>query len=251
VRRVPVPTDGLGGETNAYLVGDPAVLVDPGARTETLDTAVDDRRVAHVAVTHAHPDHAGAVAAYADRTGATLWARRGREARFEAATGRPPDRTFAEGETVGNLTVLDTPGHAPDHVAFECSSGIVAGDLVVAEGSVAVAAPEGSMRAYVVALRRLHARDPDFLYPGHGPAIDDPRATIARLLSHRRDRERRVENAVLGGADSVDAVVDAAYDADLSGVYDLARGTARAHLEKLAVEGRVRWDPDAERVAPA
>lgn len=250
VRRVPVPTaTTAGGETNAYLAG--SVLVDPAARTGALDAAVADRRVAHIAVTHAHPDHVGGVARYAAETGATVWARRGREERFEAATGVAPDCTFAEGETVGGLTVLDTPGHAPDHVAFEAGAGILGGDLVRAAGSVAVAAPDGDMRAYLVALRRLLARDPPRLFPGHGPVVDDPVATVRRRYDHRLDRERRIEAAVRDGADSVDAVLAAAYDRDLTGVRNLAAATVRAHLDKLAVEGRVRFDPEAGRVSPA
>jgi glyoxylase-like metal-dependent hydrolase (beta-lactamase superfamily II) len=248
--RVPTETTAPDGHTNAY-ISDGGVLVDPGDRTDALDAAVTDRGVDHVAVTHAHPDHVGGVAAYADETGATVWARRGREDRFSDATGRAPDRTFAEGEAVGDLTVLDTPGHAPDHVAFEADCGVVCGDLAVARGSVAVAAPEGDLRAYLVALRRLYARDPPRLFPGHGPVIDDPRATVARLLAHRRERERRIVDAVADGADSVDAVLAAAYDRDLSGVRDLARGTVRAHLDKLAVEGRVRFDRETDRVRPA
>ncbi|MFB6102045.1 MAG: MBL fold metallo-hydrolase [Haloplanus sp.] len=254
VTRVPVPTETTApdGRTNAYLVAGArgSVLVDPAGRTDRLDAAIADHEVAHVAVTHAHPDHVGGVAAYAAETGATVWARRGREERFEAATGRTPDRTFAEGETVGGLTALDTPGHAPDHVAFETDAGVVSGDLAVATGSVAVAAPEGSMRAYLVALRRLLARGPPRLFPGHGPVVDDPRATLTRLYAHRRERERRIERAVSDGADSVDAVLAAAYDRNLDGVRDLAAGTVRAHLDKLAVEGRVRFDRETERVAP-
>jgi glyoxylase-like metal-dependent hydrolase (beta-lactamase superfamily II) len=180
-----------------------------------------------------------------------VWARRGREGRFETAAGVVPDRTFGEGERVSDLTVLDTPGHAPDHVAFEADTGVVSGDLALAAGSVAVAAPEGDMRAYLVALRRLLARDPPRLYPGHGPVVDDPRATIRRLYAHRLDRERRIEAAVRAGAESVEAVLDAAYDRDLSGVRDLAAATARAHLDKLAVEGRVWIDPETGRVGPA
>lgn len=252
VTRVSVPTETTAGDhTNAYLVGDPAVLVDPAEHTDGLDAAVAERDVAHVVITHAHPDHVGAVAGYAAETGATVWARRGREDRFEAATGLSPDRTFAEGDHVGDLTVLDTPGHAPDHVAFECDDGIVSGDLVVAAGSVAVAAPEGDVRAYLVALRRLIARDPPRLFPGHGSVIDDSRSVLDYLYFHRLDRERLVERAVRDGANSVDAVVDAAYDRELGALRDLAAATVRAHLDKLAVEGRVRFDPESGWVGPA
>jgi glyoxylase-like metal-dependent hydrolase (beta-lactamase superfamily II) len=252
---VPTETTAPGGQTNAYLVDGPddATLIDPAGRTDRLDAAVAAHDVAHVAVTHAHPDHVGGVAAYADATGATVWARRGREARFAAAIGRRPDRTFAEGDDVGGLTVLDTPGHAPDHVAFETRDGValVCGDLVLATGSLAVTAPEGDLRAYFVALRRLLARDPARLFPGHGSVVRSPRAVVERLYFHRLDRERRIERAVAEGADSVAAVVDAAYDRDLGDRRPLAAATVRAHLEKLAVEGRVRYRSGADRVSPA
>lgn len=269
---VPVPTLAPGGTTNAYLVGEErSLLVDPPAASEELDDAVDDGGVAHVAVTHTHPDHVGAVARYAERTGATVWARRGREGRFEHATGLLPDRTFVEGTPIpvdgGAATVLDVPGHAVDHVAFAVPArdgvrseradpggrpreAILCGDVAVAEGSVVVGAPEGDMRAYLTALRRLRARDPATLYPGHGRTIDDPRATLDRLVQHRLRRERRVLAAVGGGASDLDGVLDRAYDKDLSGVRDLARATVRAHVEKLARAGRFAWNRDTGRVEP-
>ena len=245
-----VPT----GATNAYLVED-ELLIDPAGRTDDLDAAVDAAGIGHIAVTHAHSDHVGAVAAYAAETGATVWCRRGFEARFAAAAGVEPDRTFVEGTRlpVGDgdgVGVVDTQGHAPDHVAFETDRGTVCGDVAVATGSVAVVAPEGDLRGYLVGLRRLHARNPPRLLPGHGAVIDDPRTTCRRLLGHRLDRERRVLAAVRDGAADVDTVVDAAYDKDLSGVEDLARATVVAHLEKLAVEGRVAFDPGTGAVAP-
>ncbi|MFC6988085.1 MBL fold metallo-hydrolase [Haloplanus sp. GCM10025708] len=253
IDRVPVevPTSAP-APTNAYVVGDDEVLlVDPAAESAALDAALEGRTVSHLAVTHTHPDHVGGVAAYADRTGATVWARRGREAEFAAATGVDPDRTFGDGTTLLNgVRVVDTPGHASDHVAFVTASGVVSGDVAFAEGSVVVPAPEGDMRAYLVSLRRLHARAPPRLYPGHGPVVDDPKRVLERLVRHRRDRERRVERAIREGADDLDAVLDAVYEKDLTGVRDLARATVHAHVEKLAAEGRVRFDRDAGRVAP-
>jgi glyoxylase-like metal-dependent hydrolase (beta-lactamase superfamily II) len=245
--RVAVPYDRApGGATNAYLVGsDGALLVDPADTTDELDVSVAERSVAHVAVTHAHPDHVGGVARYADARDATVWCRAGRERRFERATGIAPDATFGPGTelpAVGGVTVLDTPGHAPDHVAFRADDAVLVGDLAVADGSVAVTAPEGDMRAYLTALRRLYAQDPPLLCPGHGPPIRNPRETLSRLVFHRLDRERAVETAVRDGARTVDDVVDAAYEKDLTGVREMAARTVEAHLEKLAVEGRVEWD---------
>lgn len=248
---VDVPTRSPSGATNAYVVGrTDALLVDPAARDDDLDAVLADREVGHVAVTHHHPDHVGGVADYAREHGATVWARTGRAAEFAAAAGVGPDRTFAEGTEIpvddGPLRVLDTPGHAPEHVAFAFPMGgeiaVAAGDLAVETGSVVVGAPEGDMRAYLTSLRRLHARGPALLYPGHGPAIETPRATLERLVAHRLDRERRVLAAVREGARTPDEIVDAAYEKDLTGVVDLARSTVAAHLDKLAVQGRLEWN---------
>jgi glyoxylase-like metal-dependent hydrolase (beta-lactamase superfamily II) len=246
--RVPVSvaTAAPGGTTNAYVLGsDRAVLVDPAAETTALDAALDGRRVDTIVLTHAHPDHVGGVARYADR-GTTVLSRAGYDDRFERATGVAPDGAMHDGATIetdaGSLTVASMPGHAPDHVALALSGGVLVGDLAIASGSVVVGAGEGDMRGYLTALRRLHARDPERLYPGHGPAIDEPRAVLERLIAHRLDREARVLQAVMEGAETVAAITDTAYERDVSGVRDLAEATVEAHLEKLAIEGRVAWD---------
>ncbi|MFC7225885.1 MBL fold metallo-hydrolase [Salinirubellus salinus] len=243
------------GQTHAYVLGDEdALLVDPAAREAGLD---DLESVAHVAVTHHHPDHVGAVAHYAAEHDATVWCRVGRGAAFEAATGVAPDRTFAEGTVVetgdGPVTVVDTPGHAPEHVGFSFAGDtgreeLLVGDLAVATGSVVVGHPTGDVRTYLASLRRLWARAPAILHPAHGPTIEDPRATCVRLIDHRREREAKVLAAVEGGAETVAEITDAAYEKDLTGVADLAHATVRAHVEKLRVERKVRWD--GERASP-
>lgn len=239
------------GPTNTYLVGkDSALLVDPAGRSEELAEIVAERTVDHIAVTHYHQDHLGGVEAYATETGATVWARHGRERSFRSATGITPDRTFRGGTVIetgnGGVRVLETPGHAPEHVAFVIGERYLVGDLALASGSVVVGAPEGDMRAYLGSLRRLHARAPSVLYPGHGAVIKTPQATVRRLINHRREREHRVLEAIDAGASSVPEITNAAYEKDIASVRALAEATVKAHLEKLAVEGRVVWeDPHA------
>ena len=247
---IPVETVAPGGETNSYVLGsEEALLVDPAAATPALDDALSGRVVKNVLVTHTHPDHVGGVAAYADR--ATVWARAGYENRFERATGVTPDRVFRAGTVIetddGPVEVLTTPGHAPDHIALAAGGEVLVGDLAVAAGSVVVSSEEGDMRGYLTALRRLHAHNPDRLYPGHGPVIDKPRAVVERLIAHRLRRETRVLRAVRDGARTISAVTDAAYEKDIRDVRRLAEGTIEAHLEKLAVEGKLEWDGERAR----
>lgn len=253
VSHVPLAVDTAAphGTTNAYVLGsDHALLVDPATRDPDLDALLRDRSVAHVTVTHHHADHVDAVAEYARALDATVWCRDGRETAFRAAAGLEPDRTFREGTTLPAdqpVEVLETPGHASEHVAFATDERILCGDTVVADGSVVVGAPEGDLRAYLTTLRRLYARDPERLLPGHGPVIDHPRGQCERLIRHRLDRERRVRAAVHAGAHSPDEIVDAAYEKDVSAVRSLAEATVAAHLEKLDIESKVTWDGSRAR----
>lgn len=252
---IPVDTRAPTGATNSFLLGDgnptsETLLVDPAATDDDLDAAVGSDGLDHVAVTHTHPDHVGAVGHYARNQSddATVWAHADYVDEFQAATGVEPDRTFVDGDRVGPATVVATPGHARDHVAFASADEsareqLLVGDLAVADGSVVVGGDGADLTEYLDSLRRVREREPSRLHPGHGPTIDDPEGTIDRLIDHRLDREAKVLAAVDEGATDVDSVVDAAYDKDLTGVEDLARATTVAHLEKLLADGQIdaRW----------
>ncbi|WP_435363165.1 MBL fold metallo-hydrolase [Haloarchaeobius sp. DYHT-AS-18] len=247
VTRIAVPTETRAptARTNAYVVGErAALLVDPANVNERLDEVVSTHDVRHIALTHTHSDHVGAVGHYAAETGATVWARQGHTARFETATGVEPDRTFREGTVIpdADVRVLETPGHANDHVSFVAGESILCGDLAIAQGSVVVGGDDADLRAYLTSLRRLWAMSPTQLFPGHGPVLTDPRGQCERLIRHRNRRERKVLGAVVGGATTIEEILDSAYDKDLSGVRDLAAATVECHLEKLARAGRIGWD---------
>ena len=242
---VPIPVDSRAptGRTNAYLVGTgDALLVDPADQHPELTALLDEQPPSHIAVTHTHRDHVGAVSHYADRYEASVWAFEGFVDRFADATGRRPDHTFTAGDRVGPTRVLPTPGHARDHVAFELGTEALVGDLAVAEGSVFVGGADGDLVDYLDSLRRLLRGDFVRLHPGHGSRIDDPSTTIQRLIDHRLDREQRVRSAVEAGYETVEEILEEAYDKDLSGVRDLASMAVEAHLEKLDADGVIDWD---------
>ncbi|MDL5361945.1 MBL fold metallo-hydrolase [Halalkalicoccus sp. NIPERK01] len=238
---VPTPTRAPTGTTNAYRVGD--LLIDPATRTDALDAAAQS--ASHVAVTHTHPDHVGALAHYADSR--TVWALSGHAERFEEVTGVSPDETLSEGDRLAGLTVLETPGHAPDHVAFSTGRGVLCGDLAMAEGSVFVGGAGADVATYLDSLRRVRDLDPVVLYPGHGEVIDAPTKRLDWLIDHRLERERRVLRAVEAGNETIAAIRDAAYERDLAGVEDLAALTVEAHLKKLANEDEIEWDGERAR----
>lgn len=215
----PLTLDG----TNTYVAG--GWVVDPGPDDpDHLDAvaAAAGPRVEGIVLTHGHPDHAEGAPALADRLGVSVV--------------RPDGAS-----SVGPFSVIATPGHSPDHVSLLLGPLLFAGDMVLGEGSVFVGGGEGSMAAYLDSLRRLLELDLEAILPGHGPVVWEPHAKLEEYLAHRLDRERRVLEALDGGAATRDEVLDRAWsEVDLDAVpyLRMAAGlTLDAHLEKLFADG--------------
>ncbi|MGZ5375306.1 MAG: MBL fold metallo-hydrolase, partial [Solirubrobacterales bacterium] len=183
--------------TNTYVVGrDPAIVIDPGPDHAGHIAAVRlaaERLggVGAVLLTHSHADHSAGV----------------------GSLGVEPT-ALADGESVGPLTAIATPGHAPDHVSFAAEGVAFVGDLIAGHGSSIVPSREhgGSLPDYMASLSRLLDLDLDLLYPGHGPEIGAPAAKIEEYIEHRRERDAKLIAALESGERSRAALLDAAWD---------------------------------------
>jgi glyoxylase-like metal-dependent hydrolase (beta-lactamase superfamily II) len=230
--------------TNTYVVGAaPAWVIDPGPADPghiELVREVGETRggVAGVLLTHSHSDH---------NAGCELLA-----AKVLVGSAEPVEelaevegRGFEVGAAeVGPFRVLATPGHAPDHVAFVYGEVCFCGDLILGEGSSIVPprAAGGSLADYMRSLDAVAGLDAGLLCPGHGGWIADPAAKVAEYAAHRRERERMLVEALEAGRRGEDELLDAAWS-DVSATMRPAAALAlRAHLEKLADEGRLPGD---------
>src|SRR5690606_34121151 len=93
--------------TNTWLVEEPdgITVIDPGPDDPAhLDAVVaaGGGRITRILLSHSHADHLGNLAALRRATGAPVWA---------LAPEAAPDVVPAEGDAIGGLTVLHTPGH--------------------------------------------------------------------------------------------------------------------------------------------
>jgi glyoxylase-like metal-dependent hydrolase (beta-lactamase superfamily II) len=252
VRVVLAPNPGLmtGPGTNQYLlgVGDaPPVLLDAAAldaeNERRLRAATD--RLAGLVLTHIHPDHVGGVPAVRTRFAVPLAAHHSR-ADFVVG-GRPlaPERALRDGDEIafpgGRLTAVHAPGHESGHLCFhEPAHGwLFTGDTILSTGTTVIAPPDGDMRAYFATLGRLRALRAAIIFPGHGPPIHDPEAVIAQYLAHRELRERQVLAALAATPARPEDLVPGIYRDLAPGLAWAAAATVRAHLDKLAAEGRV------------
>jgi len=117
-------TFSLDGETfdvdnNVWLVGDDeqVVVIDAAHDAEAIISAVGERAVVALVLTHGHDDHISAAGGLVAVTGAPIWLHPDDRMLWDVLFTTAPDHDLVDGATltVGDveLTALHTPGHSP------------------------------------------------------------------------------------------------------------------------------------------
>jgi len=257
--RAPNPSPMTLTGTNSYVLdcGDgTALVIDPGpaidrhvrALIETAET--QHLRIARIALTHGHPDHALAAPLLAAATGAAIYAHPRSKVARDADL--PLEAEFAAGRLA--LHVVDAPGHTFDHVIFylPAERALFTGDTILGDGTTVIAPPGGAMRPYQQTLQRLanEFADARTIYGGHGPAVDDPQTKIADYIAHRALREAQVVTALRDGARTIPDLVRTIYSSQPHALWAAMARQILAHLLALEAEGRVAARPRAQPLSP-
>lgn len=171
--------------------------------------------IVRILLTHAHTDHSGGLDAIHALVPNAQFVMPAREARFLAGdmsldADEPqdklrggwvlrktiPDRLVQEGERVGSLEVIATPGHSPGHCSFLDirDRTIIAGDAFQTMGGVAVS---GTFKPFfplvyyatwhkglaLTSARKLYALQPGRLAVGHGRVLREPLVAMERAIA--------------------------------------------------------------------
>jgi glyoxylase-like metal-dependent hydrolase (beta-lactamase superfamily II) len=149
-----------------------------GRAIDALDASWSD--ITHVVITHVHPDHIGGLEhAWSMAPGATVVAGQG-----DGVVGAQP---ASDGDRIGGLRVLGTPGHTPGHISLVAVDGsvVLVGDAVGAVGgrlSRGPAAFTADPTAADRSLRRVLEIGSGRMLFGHGEEISDPWPALASLV---------------------------------------------------------------------
>jgi len=176
--------------------------------------------IARILLTHAHADHSGGLDAIQALVPDAEFIMSARGARFlagdmslDAGEPRdklrggwiirktPPARLLHEGDRVGSLEVIATPGHAPDHCSFldTRTRTLIAGDAFQTQGGVAVSGtfkPLFPLVYYATwhkglalsSARKLHALKPSRMAVGHGRVLNEPLAAMDYAITRAANK---------------------------------------------------------------
>lgn len=219
------------GLVNCYLVveDDGLTVVDtavPGTETHIIRAAEKvGQPIRRILLTHAHGDHTGSLDALRAHVPDAEVIISARDARFLAGdmslggdepqvklrggftpVQTRPTRLLEDGDRVGSLRAVSSPGHTPGHMAFlDVRDGtLIAGDALQTLGGLAVS---GQLRGRLPLLalftwhaptalgsaHTLAALNPTRLAVGHGTVLERPAEAMRRVtetFARRPERKR-------------------------------------------------------------
>jgi glyoxylase-like metal-dependent hydrolase (beta-lactamase superfamily II) len=216
----------MGGHVHAYLVddGNGLTLIDTlydkdGGRVlraiRDIGRQVTD--VKNILISHAHRSHIGGVAALKKLSGAKVWVHEWEadilagDRKAQACTIIPqppilsypyqfglaigvgkhppcePDGFFREGDRIGPLQIIYTPGHSPGHMAFywDNRSFLHAGDAIATWPDLRLGWPALNLnkKQHLQSLRKVDDLRVDVIAVGHGDAaVGDQIEKLRRMI---------------------------------------------------------------------
>jgi hydroxyacylglutathione hydrolase len=180
--------EGIGFDSNIYVYND--LIIDTGTG-ENIDYVLDSLKKAGVLPqdltmivnTHCHYDHIGGNRYFDAKIAMHKEDADAIEKNHDLATiaylfGRSMeeikvDYQLKEGDKISDFKVLHTPGHTMGSICLYDGEILISGDTVFAHGGFGRVDLGGDLNLMIESLKRLNGLNVDYLFPGHGPWVDN------------------------------------------------------------------------------
>lgn len=163
-------------QMNTYVVicedSGASAIIDPGADVAEILALAQGTHIEKILLTHAHPDHTGALAEVISASGAPVFLHPADAQEFDFEYDVP----LADGDVieVGSLRIraIHTPGHTPGITCFDIGQNrVIVGDTIFVDGP----GKTGSAKDFATTMHTMQNivfAWPDVFefYPGHGPS---------------------------------------------------------------------------------
>ena len=174
--------------TNCYCLnqGNNTIIIDPGGNPEKIFEIIPTRKLLAIILTHAHPDHLGAITVlkneypeckiYLHKDDLPIYHHAGPDKLPK------PDVFLSEGElTINHLpfTIISTPGHSPGSICLQIEDLLFTGDTLFKNGIGRTDFPFSDKNKIIQSLKKISRLSGDLIiYPGHGE-----KSTLAQALA--------------------------------------------------------------------
>lgn len=243
--------------TNIYLVGTGPrrILIDAGQDgfpeyVTGLKSFLSEHSISleRIVITHWHHDHVGAL----EDLQKAIFSKQSTPPVHKFRRKEPNERDLPDGYILkqlqdneqfstdgATLRVLFTPGHTSDHAALylQEEKAVFSGDCILGEGTAVFE----DLHDYINSLKKIMGENPELIYPGHGPIVEQPNEKIQFYIQHRQQREDQILNAIQSSGKPVTPaqIVQLVYTDTPKELFAAAEINVQHHLEKLIKEKKI------------
>jgi glyoxylase-like metal-dependent hydrolase (beta-lactamase superfamily II) len=153
-----------------------------------------------------------------------------------------------EFDSMIGLQVIETPGHAPDHIVFldQKRRWLFGGDHLIRHiSSNALVGPDKngkrifSLVQYERSLAKCLSLDMETVFPGHGDIIQNPKELITKRLKKSPEKAERIRESIRSGITIPSSIAQSFYKEKYQSQFSLVMSEIIGHLDFLEYHNKV------------